>query len=711
MSSQPQIRDLAFEPPHADGAAELAGHLASLNRSLAAAVARFRQARAPERRDGLGGVAIFDDEVDEFLATPADALSPTAPVRRSKRGLHAVARADDQRPLATLRRRFDLGDAEIDALVHALAVELDPGYGRVFGYLNNDLGRQRPSVALVIDILADDLPERLAMRQALGPRSALFRFDLLVPRAAADHFTADLCVDASVLAMLLGDAPPATTATPARLDGLLVSAQEREAIDRIVHFLRERPADDAEPVVVMVSGAPGAGRRTCARAICRALGERLRIAAPHATAPVPRLLRDARLAGEVPGLSTAATDPTASLPALLDDLHAAGAPLAFVFIDAEAAPRTPGRAGTTTLRLHLAPPSRDLRIRAWSRALEAHGLIAPEPVLAQVAGIYPFNVGGIHAAARDAALQSRVDGSAGRPLDAPALAQACRDRVDHRLEQLAERLPCRHAWNDLVLPADELARLKEIVGAVQRRDHVMDEWGFGRKVSGGRGVNAIFFGPSGTGKTMAASIIAAELGMAIFRADLSKVVSKYIGETERNLDSLFEEARRSYAVLFFDEAEALFGKRSEVKDAHDRYANIEVAYLLQRMERFEGVVILATNLRKHLDDAFLRRLQFAVEFSLPAVSERLRIWRAVWPAEVELDADVDLAFMASHLELSGGHIRNMAMTSAYLASEEAGRIGMRHLVAAMRREMQKLGRPSAPEQFGRYAHLLAEAAR
>jgi SpoVK/Ycf46/Vps4 family AAA+-type ATPase len=199
--------------------------------------------------------------------------------------------------------------------------------------------------------------------------------------------------------------------------------------------------------------------------------------------------------------------------------------------------------------------------------------------------------------------------------------------------------------------------------------------------------------------------------MELYRIDLSRVVSKYIGETEKNLDALFAEARRAYAVLFFDEADALFGKRSEVKDAHDRYANIEVAYLLQRMESYEGLTVLATNLRKNLDEAFLRRLQFSVEFPHPSLAERRAIWRKVWPDAAPLGGDLDLEFLAQALELTGGQIRNIALKAAYLAAADSASIGMRHVIAAVRREHQKLGRLTVEKLFGPYAHVFAELER
>jgi SpoVK/Ycf46/Vps4 family AAA+-type ATPase len=232
---------------------------------------------------------------------------------------------------------------------------------------------------------------------------------------------------------------------------------------------------------------------------------------------------------------------------------------------------------------------------------------------------------------------------------------------------------------------------------------VFDDWGFGRRVAHGRGLSALFSGPPGTGKTLAAEVIAGRAGLDLYKVDLAGVVSKYIGETERNLARVFDEAQNCHAILFFDEADALFGKRSEVSDAHDRYANIEVAYLLQRLERYEGLVVLATNLAKNLDPAFLRRLHVVVEFPMPGPAERRRIWAHCLPRSAPVGPDLDLAFLADGFELSGGTIRNAVLAAAFLAAEQGTAITMATAVVALRRELQKLGRLVRPEDFGRYA--------
>jgi hypothetical protein len=275
-----------------------------------------------------------------------------------------------------------------------------------------------------------------------------------------------------------------------------------------------------------------------------------------------------------------------------------------------------------------------------------------------------------------------------------------------RLHQLAQPVATMHSFGDLVLPEDKLEALRDIVRRVRHRRTVMEEWQFEELSTRGRGLVALFFGPSGTGKTMAADVIARELGMQLFRVDLAGVVSKYIGETEKNLRAVFEEADRADAVLFFDEADALFGKRSEVKDAHDRYANIEINYLLQRIESFEGIAILATNLRAHLDEGFLRRIHVIVEFALPRVAERRGLWAKSFPVAAPRASDIDWEFLASRFELSGGAIRNAALGAAFLAAERSCPIGMAEVVSALRCELMKAGRRVALADFGAHAHHL-----
>jgi hypothetical protein len=282
-------------------------------------------------------------------------------------------------------------------------------------------------------------------------------------------------------------------------------------------------------------------------------------------------------------------------------------------------------------------------------------------------------------------------------------AGAVRRLASGELDRLAVRVRPRRGWGDLVLPSDQTAQLRELVARERRRGTVYGPWGFAPLPSAG--TVAVFAGPSGTGKTLAAEIVAGDLDLDVYKVDLSAVVSKYIGETEKNLERIFGAAGAGHVVLFFDEADALFGKRSEVGDAHDRYANLEVAYLLQRLETYDGLVVLATNLQRNMDTAFLRRIHVAVEFPLPEAAEREAMWRQAFPAACPTE-DLDLDFLAHRFELSGGSIRNAALGAAFLAADRGAPVSMDVVVLALKREFQKLGRLRTEEDFGHYFELV-----
>jgi SpoVK/Ycf46/Vps4 family AAA+-type ATPase len=280
--------------------------------------------------------------------------------------------------------------------------------------------------------------------------------------------------------------------------------------------------------------------------------------------------------------------------------------------------------------------------------------------------------------------------------------RGCFAQSNQRLGSLARKLTVKRGWADLTLPRHTLDQLEEICAHVRYRRRVYEEWEFQGRMPHGRGMCALFYGASGVGKTMAVEIIARELQLEAYKIDLSTVVSKYIGETEKNLSRIFAEAESSNAILFFDEADALFGKRSEVKDAHDRYSNIEISYLLQRVEEFEGLVILASNLRKNIDDGFFRRMHFAVEFPLPDAAHRYRIWQQHFPDKAPLGADVDFDFLSRRFPMAGGNIKNIVLNAAFLAASNGGVICMEHLIRATRREYEKTGRVCTETDFAPY---------
>jgi hypothetical protein len=345
----------------------------------------------------------------------------------------------------------------------------------------------------------------------------------------------------------------------------------------------------------------------------------------------------------------------------------------------------------TSLPFELPRPSSAEKRSLWTAVLGERAA-AIDGALDQIVEQFDLPPAGVVAATR-VAESAEGDGGFAR-----VLWEACRNQARTRLDDLAHRIePCA-GWDDLVLPELQRRILREVVVNVRYRGLVYEGWGFGRKDKRGLGISALFAGPSGTGKTMAAEVLAAELRLDLYRIDLSSVVSKYIGETEKNLRRVFDAAEEGGAILLFDEADALFGKRTEVKDSHDRYANIEVSYLLQRMEAYRGLAILTTNMRRALDQAFLRRLRFVVEFPFPNAEQRREIWRRVFPLETPTEG-LDTGLLAQ-LNLAGGNIRNVALQAAFLAAEDDEAVQMQHVHRAARTEYAKLERPLTGTEIG-----------
>jgi hypothetical protein len=306
-------------------------------------------------------------------------------------------------------------------------------------------------------------------------------------------------------------------------------------------------------------------------------------------------------------------------------------------------------------------------------------------------------------------LAERATGSAAAPVATAALLAAARSQCELDLGPLASKLAPRAGWDDLVLPPGTRRQIADLAAAIAQRERVFGEWEFAATGgSGASNVVALFAGGSGTGKTMSAGVIAREVGLDLWRINLSNVVSKYIGETEKNLERIFYGARAGDAILFFDEADALFGKRSEVKDAHDRYANIEISYLLQRIEQHDGVVILASNLSRNIDQAFTRRLHCAIEFPMPDAALREELWRKALPRAAPVARDVDLAFFARQFGFAGGDIRAAALDAGFLAAANGGAIDMPVLVRAVARQLLKQGKVPSLTDFRPYHGLLAE---
>jgi hypothetical protein len=348
--------------------------------------------------------------------------------------------------------------------------------------------------------------------------------------------------------------------------------------------------------------------------------------------------------------------------------------------------RTPRPCGDRPVALfELNPPLAQEQHELWRSALG--NLSGLNGTAAELSSQFNFSPATIHFVA--GATEAEAGGTADRAVE--RLWDACRRHARPRLEGLAQRIDAAATWEDLVLPERQTQMLRQVVIHVRQRAKVYQAWGFAGKGTRGLGISALFAGPSGTGKTMAAEVLANDLCLDLYRIDLSQVVNKYIGETEKNLRRVFDAAEQGAAVLLFDEADALFGKRSDVKDSHDRYANIEVSYLLQRMETYRGLAILTTNRKSALDQAFLRRIRFVVEFPFPGAEQRGEIWRHIFPAATPLDGlCID---RLARLNATGGHIRNIAMGAAFLAADAGEPVRMSHLLSAAHSEFAKMERP------------------
>ncbi|NVB81769.1 MAG: ATP-binding protein, partial [Kofleriaceae bacterium] len=340
--------------------------------------------------------------------------------------------------------------------------------------------------------------------------------------------------------------------------------------------------------------------------------------------------------------------------------------------------------GFVTIELEVPPES--VRAKLWRRAL---GDTAEGDIPDRAAARYPVTGGVIRRAAESAKVTAQTRGA---KVSAEDVHAGVRATLDSKLGNLGVRLAWKQKWDDLVLPDDALDEVKEFIARVRHKRRVYEEWGFARKIAKGLGLSALFSGPPGTGKTMVAGLIADELALDLYQIDLSRIVSKYVGETEKNLAALFDAAEAGHAVLLFDEADSLFAKRTEVKSSVDRYANLEVNYLLQRMEAFAGITILTTNLDTSIDEAFRRRLSFRITFPMPEPSEREKLWRSLLPKEASVDTSINFGDLAERFEMSGGYIKNAVVRAAFLAADENRAIGMQHLVRAGVLEYAAMGK-------------------
>ncbi|WP_026425204.1 ATP-binding protein [Actinokineospora inagensis] len=648
--------------------------LAALEQRIREAVA-LRRAGDPNPDDPFRGLYLSEEAIDALFS---DARSPF-PLPGDLDPSGVSDRLTELVPLTPL-------DAEL--LLIAVAPDIDSRYEQFYGYLNDDVTRRRASVGLALRLCG--IPEASAPARArLDADAPLITSGLLVvDDRDRPLLSRSLRVPDRVVAHLLGD-----TRLDPGIAGFATVATDLDALPGTDHLTRAFAGGVRS---VYLREHPGCGARETAATALSDAGfaaltvdtQRLPADHPHDTARA--LLREALLRGA--GI-------------VIGPVGTQGTPLPLAPLDHPAVPVVlhgtsvwdPKWSITPPVQVDVRPLSAPARTKIWQSCLA--GKLAPDTDPGSVTAHFVLGPGQIRNAAHAAELAAIASGS---PVNANHLRAGARSQNAAGLQHLARRIEPAVGWDDLVLPAPILAGLRELAARARHRDRVLDEWRMRPGGGRGRGVTGLMAGDSGTGKTMSAEVIAGSLGMDLYTVNLATVIDKYVGETEKNLERIFAEAAGVNGVLLFDEADAIFGKRSEVRDAHDRYANIESAYLLQRMETFEGIALLSTNLRANLDDAFTRRLDVVVDFPVPDESLRRTLWdRCLGPVLPRGD-DLDLDFLADSFELAGGHIRSAAVTAAYLAADRGEPVSMARLVGAVAREYRKLGRLCLEREFGPY---------
>ncbi|AJE85099.1 AAA ATPase central domain-containing protein [Streptomyces albus] len=626
--------------------------------------------------------------VDAHAARPAD--SPTA---RPGDGSPGAADTADALPplstLATLTSCFGLSDFERQLVLLTAAAELEPTTGARCAAASGDPQRAYPTFSLALAALAEP------HWSALTPLAPLRRWRLVELDDETRLTTSRLRLDERVLHFLLG-----SPYLDARLHGMLrrcpvpeqLPSSYEQSADRVASGWAAGSRADAPLLVELVGGDLRSRADIAAAAAARSGLGLYAMAAGDVPADAAERDRLARLwQREAVLLPSALLLETGELDreqraAAESFVSGAGVPLVVSGDDPRPTDRPRGE------RVSVPRLGDEEQLGLWAGAFDGVPELSEHQLRALVAQFQlPPHV------IRSAAASVRRDLPRQEGADAAGLAwQAGLTEARLSMDDLGRRIEPGAGWDDLVLADRQVRVLREIIAHVRQRATVHQEWGFAGTLRRGLGVTALFAGGSGTGKTLAAEVVAKELGLDLFVIDLSQVVSKYIGETEKNLRKVFDAAERGGALLLFDEADALFGKRSEVKDSHDRYANLEVSYLLMRMEAYRGLAVLTTNMKKALDSAFLRRIRFVVDFPFPAESERAEIWRRVLPPQAPVK-DIDTALLA-RLTVAGGSIRNIALSGAFLAAEEGDRLQMRHMLAAAKTEYLKLERSLTPSE-------------
>ena len=659
-----------------------------LERALAVLALRLRQEvaitralRGNTRQEAFLGLFVSDDEAEAILTEASGRLRASgtaasmAELVALQAQLDAERCADPEGVWARLTNDFGLGTPELDLLLLAAAPSLDPRIGRVYGYLNDDVARRHLTPALAVRLLDRHAMSTSVLRRILAADGPLRQQALLRLGDERPLVEAPVRVDDDLLDRLLGiDGIPAGLAhvcesfvVPRRRDGLVAGTWLLDGSE---------PAGRPGETALELAGRLGLD-------VLLVSAGRLGVRPAETTAAC---LREARLERALPVLTGFDALDTVVRHEIASVLTPPVALLTQHRLAWEESGLVPSRAPSldTSRRERIAAllrghPAESEELHAWVDRLGHLDLLTFADLLA-------------------------------RHRDPVSLRASVRSRISRDLVGLAEPISDGHRLQDLVVPGRTRAALRSLISWRDTRSLVRDEWGLGPLFGKSPSIVALFKGPSGTGKTMAASAVANALELPLFKVSVAALVSKYIGETEKNLDRLFAAAEAADVVLFFDEADAVFGQRSEVRDSHDRYANLGTAYLLQRLDSFDGVAVLASNLHNNIDTAFMRRFDIVVDFPLPSPTARRAIWQRLHDSNAPMSGDIDLDLLAERFDLSGGEIRNCCLAAAHAAGAAGRSIDMAVLMQAVGRELAKLGKPVRRSDFGEHwAALRADA--
>lgn len=653
------------------------------------------------------GLHISQDEVDRLLARETG-----VPILYSGEA-DGISSALKSPLLAWVQQMFGLSPFEMQVLLLSLAPEIDLRYERLYAYLQDDVTRKRPTVDLALNLLCASRDEKMTGLVCFAPDAPLFQYRVMhlvtdSPQNKPSLLAHFLKVDEQIVRLLLRQTVRDSRIAPfCEQINPTTESDDRplypEIEQRLQQILRQA-RNQQNPVQIYTRAVDDATLQGMLRRLAQEIGvpilkvdlAAILTAGVDCESILQVLFREAWLQDIIlclEGWDALKTEENALLRQQF--LTAFAKNRGLVLLVGHQAWTESAFPPLPLVTLAFPPLGIVQRQLVWQTCLEQAGIQAETADVQRLGDRFQLSHTQIAAAVAMVGDRTNLESSQSTVEDLFAIARSLSSKD---LARVAQKVESSYTWADIVLPEDALLQLQEICQRVTYRQRVFEHWGFEAKLSHGRGVTALFTGPSGTGKTMAASIIAHALGLDLYRIDLSSVVSKYIGETEKNLDRIFQSATTASAILLFDEADALFGKRSEVRDSHDRYANLEISYLLQKMEEYEGIALLATNLRQNLDEAFVRRLAFTIYFPFPEEADRRRIWECIFPAQVPLSEDVDFDFLANQFMLSGGNIKNVALAAAFLAAEE-GKVTMVHLLRAIRREYQKMGKVLSDEDL------------